>query len=146
MALKGGQTMDQDILNFIQDKQIDSFPKLRFLLFLRQHPHLSGCPQKLAELMYVETPLVEKIANDLQRVGLLEGGHDNGYNLINEPDLKTWLEKLAKAFEHPLARQELLAQVSKPGHTSHNRRGRLDSSHFESRKSNSRLELFIPLK
>lgn len=32
--------MDAGLADFIRAKQIDSFSKLRFLLFLRQHPHL----------------------------------------------------------------------------------------------------------
>jgi hypothetical protein len=102
--------VDKGLANFIRDKQIDSFSKLRFLLFLRQNPHLRGGIQQLAERMYIEAPLVEKLITDLRRVGLLEG-EKNDYILPNEPHLKLYLESLARAFEQPLARQELLEQI-----------------------------------
>lgn len=105
--------MDKGLANFLRDKQIDSFSKLRFLLFLRQHPRLQGCAQQLAERLYIEAPLVEKMIADLQGVGLLEG-EKNNYRLCDEPNLKLYLENLAKTFEQPLARQELLEQIKHP--------------------------------
>lgn len=108
--MEGPTTMDKGLVNFLRDKQIDSFSKLRFLLFLRHHPRLQGCAQQLAERLYIEAPLVEKIIADLQGVGLLEG-EQNDYRLPDEPGLKLYLENLARAFEQPLTRQELLAQI-----------------------------------
>jgi DNA-binding IscR family transcriptional regulator len=105
--------MDTGLADFIRDKQIDSFSKLRFLLFLRQHPQLSGGVQQLAERMYIEAPLVEKMITELRRVGLLEG-EKNHYILPNEPTLRIYLESLARAFEQPLARQELLERIKQP--------------------------------
>ncbi|MBE7549570.1 MAG: MarR family transcriptional regulator [Anaerolineales bacterium] len=102
--------MDTGLADFIRAKQIDSFSKLRFLLFLRQHPHLRGGVQQLAERMYIEAPLVEKMIADLQGVGLLEG-EKNDYILPDEPSLKLCLENLARTFEQPLTRQELLEQI-----------------------------------
>jgi hypothetical protein len=102
--------MDKGLAGFIHDKQINSFPKLRFLLFLYKHPHLSGGFQQWAERMYVETSLLEKLINELQTVGLLKQ-EKNGYILNDEPSLKTCLEDLARTFEAPLDRQELLNQV-----------------------------------
>jgi hypothetical protein len=56
---------------------------------------------------------VEKIIADLHRAGLLErlGQH---CRLLDEPSLRASLHFLARAFENPLTRQELLDQV-KPG-------------------------------
>lgn len=123
----------------IVNKQIDSFPKLRFLLFLRQNPYLNGNTQNLAEKLYIEAPLVEKLIHDFQQVGLLEVGQGNYcYRLSNEPDLKTWLEKLAAMFDQPVARQELLARVRKPRRT--------HSTYPESHKASSRMEQMVPLK
>lgn len=102
--------MNTILATFIRDKQINSFPKLRFLLFLCQHPQLAGCPQQWAERLYIEPPLAEKLIADLQKVGLLEG-KNNGYALCDEPDLKAHLRDLVKLFENPLDRQELLDRV-----------------------------------
>jgi hypothetical protein len=117
--------MDKGLVNFLRDKQIDSFSKLRFLLFLRQHPRLEGCAQHLAERLYIEAPLVEKLIAELQGVGLLER-ETNDYILPDEPNLKFYLEILAYAFEQPLARQELLDQIKQRPEQS--RGNRLDIS------------------
>ncbi len=140
--------MDQGVLNFIRDKQIDSFPKLRFLLFLRQNPQLKGDTQKLAEKLYIEAPLVERLIHDLLRVGLLEAGQSSNisYSLKLEPASKMLLDKLAAAFDHPVARQELLAQVRKPIETVRQRGSRVDTSHSESWKFPSQKKLFIRVK
>jgi hypothetical protein len=60
--------------------------------------------------MYIEAPLIEKMIADLRGVGLLEG-EKNVYMLPDEPSLKVCLENLARTFEHPLARQELLEHI-----------------------------------
>lgn len=104
--------MNNALTHFIQENHINSFSKLRFLLLLRQRPHLRGCPQQLAEQMYLEAPLVEQLITDLQAVGVLEG-KQQGYSLRNEPNLRACLDGLAAAFEHPLTRQELLKQIKK---------------------------------
>lgn len=134
-------------MNFLRNKQIDSFPKLRFLLFLRKNPHLNSNTQNLAEKLYIEAPLVEKLLHDFQRVGLLEEGQGNNcYRLSDEPDLKIWLEKLAAMFDQPVARQELLAKVRKPSEAGNNRRGRVHPTYSESHKASNRIEQMIPLK
>jgi hypothetical protein len=102
--------MDKGLANFIRDKQINSFPKLYLLLFLYKNPLLNSSIQQLVERLYIEAPLVEKITHDLQAVGILKQEH-NYYILCNEPAFRNSLEKLARAFEHPLTRQELLEQV-----------------------------------
>jgi len=50
--------MDDDIINFVRDKQINSFQKLRFLLFLYQHPNLNATTQKFAERLYLDDVLL----------------------------------------------------------------------------------------
>lgn len=140
--------MDQGVVNFIRDKQIDSFPKLRFLLFLRQNPQIKGNTQNLAEKLYIEAPLVERLIHDLLKVGLLEAeqGSNNSHYLNLVPASKMWLEKLAVEFNHPVARQELLAQIKKPIETVNQPGSRVDTSHSESWKLPSPKGLFVQVK
>jgi hypothetical protein len=111
--------MIQKLAQFIREKQINSFQKLRFLLFLRQYPRLYGCLQQIADQMYLEAPLVEQMIAEFQAVGLLEG-RPFDYRLRDEPGLKGYLDELLAAFEHPLTRQELLELVKKDNNTLRN--------------------------
>ena len=103
--------MNSLVANFIRANRIDSFQKLRFLLFLHQHPESTGTSQEFAERLYLaDVSLLEKIVADLQRVGLLDCAGSR-YALHSEPTVKAELQCLIKTFEDPLARQELLDQV-----------------------------------
>lgn len=103
--------MNAAITNFLRAKRIDSFQKLRLLLFLYQHPESSGTNQEFAERLYLgDVRLLEKITGELQAVGLIEDV-EGRYTLRWEPALKSLLGDLARTFEHPLARQELLDQI-----------------------------------
>lgn len=99
-----------NLTNFIRNKQINSFQKLYFLLFLQQYPGVEGTSQDFAERLYLDTLLLETIITDLQRVGLLVYA-EYGWRLSDESDVKTHLQQLVGAFECPLTRQELLKQV-----------------------------------
>ena len=103
--------MDNIVANFLQVKRIDSFQKLRFLLFLHQYPDVKGTCREFAKRLHLgDLPLVENIIADLHHAGLVVRlGHH--YRLFDEPTLEACLHLLAKAFEDPLARQELLDRV-----------------------------------
>ena len=108
----GGLQMNDMVASFIRVKRIDSFQKLRFLLFLRQRPELTGTSRVFAELLYLgDVRLLEEIITDLQMAGLVDCVGENRYKLCDEPDVRSGLQYLARAFEDPLARQEILAQV-----------------------------------
>ncbi len=103
--------MNEMVNNYIRTKNIDSFQKLRLLLFLHQHPHLKGTSQELAARLHLgDTSLIENIITDLHQAGLINqvGNH---YQLPDEPELRSQLQHLAHAFEHPVTRQELLKHV-----------------------------------
>jgi len=103
--------MNEVITDFLRTKRIDSFQKLRLLLFLYQHPESSGTNQEFAEHLYLgDVRLLEKITGDLHVVGLVHEV-EGRYRLHWEPALKWLLGDLARTFEHPLARQELLDQI-----------------------------------
>jgi hypothetical protein len=103
--------MNEAVTNFIQTKQINSFQKLRFLLFLHQHPGSSGTNQEFAARLHLgDIPLLEKITTDFQMVGLIDNV-EGRYTLRWGPTLQSILGDLARTFEHPLTRQELLNRV-----------------------------------
>lgn len=103
--------MDSSIVNYLRTKRIDSFQKLRLLLFLYQHPEVNGTQRELAEQLYLgDIPLLTALLTDLYKAGLLEQG-ENGYRLRNEPDITGFVQNLAGAFEHPVTRLEILNHV-----------------------------------
>lgn len=103
--------MGDMVASFIRAKHIDSFQKLCFLLFLHQHPDLIGTSQEFAERLYLgDVQLLEEIITDLQMVGLVDCV-ENRYKLRNEPNVRSRLQYLARSFEDPLSRQEILDQV-----------------------------------
>ncbi|MFN8456116.1 MAG: hypothetical protein U0401_15855 [Anaerolineae bacterium] len=105
-------------INFLHTKQIDSFQKLRFLLFLEQHPTFEGTAQEYAQHLHLGSGLLlSDIIHELQNVGLLVNGADC-WQLADTLEVKEDLQHLAKAFENPLTRQEILSQL-KPPTTTH---------------------------
>jgi hypothetical protein len=107
--------MDERTSDFIRTMQIDSFQKLRLLLFLQRHPEMKGTSQEFARELYLgDITLLETIITELYRVGLVDR-IENGCKLPNQPEIRTNLQFLAQAFEDPMARQKLLDQV-RSGH------------------------------
>lgn len=103
--------MDSSVVNYLRTKQIDSFQKLRLLLFLYQHPEVKGTQRELGEQLYLgDTLLLTALLADLDKAGLLEQG-ENGYRLCSEPDITSFVQNLARAFEHPVTRLEILNHV-----------------------------------
>jgi uncharacterized Fe-S cluster-containing protein len=102
--------MNEVALNFLRSSNVATIHKLRVLLFLQRHRELSGDCQQLARRLFVSVPLLEDICNELTITGLLDCTK-NSYFLRNEPDHVSCLECLARIFEDPVARQELLDQV-----------------------------------
>ncbi len=104
----------------IQAMHIDSYQKLRFVLFLNQHPKIKGTSQEFAERLHLgNTLLLEEILADLQKAKLVDCV-ENCYSLHDEPNIRSTLRRLAQAFEEPLARQEILDQVKHNPPAGHN--------------------------
>jgi hypothetical protein len=104
--------MNDILVNFIRAKRIDSFQKLRFLLFLYQRPGLTGTCQELARQLYLgDELLVRRIIADLQRVGLLVIDTGGCCGLEIKPEVRMSLDHLARAFADPLLRQMILDQI-----------------------------------
>ena len=109
---RGAWKMD-GITKFIRARRIDSFQKLRLLVFLHQHHQSSWTSQEIAERLYLGTvPLLEGILADLRTAGLVDC-IGNGCTLKNEPGVRLCLHRLGKMCEDPLARQQILDQVTR---------------------------------
>lgn len=101
------------ITDFIRNRRIDSFQKLRFLLLLQRKPQLTATTQEFAAYLHLgDESLLKKIIQDLQMVGLVECLGDR-CKLPDEPEIRLLLHQLAKAYEDPLARQKILAHLNK---------------------------------
>jgi hypothetical protein len=100
-----------EIGRFIQANHIDSFQKLRVLVFFYQHPEASWTGPQIAEQLYLgDRPLLEEIIAELQAVGLVKcAAHRCKLNDV--PGVKLSLRHLVNTCENPLARQEILDQV-----------------------------------
>ena len=111
--------MDEQVVNFIRANRIDSFQKLRIVLFLYERTGLSGTCQELARQLYLgDELLVRKIMTDLQSVGLLVVDEFECCGLVDQPEIKISLQRLFRAFEAPLTRQKILEMVN-TGSSSH---------------------------
>jgi hypothetical protein len=102
----------KDVTSNSYARYIDSFQKLRFLLFLYHHPNIEGTLQEFAEKLYLgPTPLLEKIIMDLQQAELIDQV-ENCYKLPDKPKIRSWLQGLATDFEDPVTRQRMLDQIN----------------------------------
>ena len=103
--------MEDKTAKFIRASQIDSFQKLRFLLFIYQHPALTGTIKEFGSCLYFgDTPITEKIIADLCQAGLLDCA-EGRYRLCQNPEVNSCLACLSSTFDDPLARQRILDQV-----------------------------------
>lgn len=97
---------------FLSDRRIDSFQKLRILLWLYRHPHLNLTCQELSQQLYLsDMPLIESMLVELNSAGLVNC-QENYCMLIDQPELRSCLRCLAERFEDPMARQSLIDRIS----------------------------------
>lgn len=105
--------MSNPTLSHSFSRHIDSFQKLRFLLFLHYHPNLQATSQELAERSFLgHTPIFEILIADLHRAGLIERV-GNCYKLHDHPEVRSFMQYLARLFEDPLARQQILEKFNR---------------------------------
>lgn len=99
--------MNDNVKSFVRNRQIDSFQKLRMLLYVFEHPHSIETCQDLANHLFLETPLVERIVRELQRAGLIHQVQSK-YTVSDEPDVHLCLQQISNSFNDPVARQRVL--------------------------------------
>jgi hypothetical protein len=103
--------MNDVLTRFIQEKQIDSFQKVSFLLFLYRHAISNEITHEFArQLNFAGDPILEEVVNELTASGLLQQ-RSGRYILQNAPDIREGLAYLVEAYEDPMARQALLGQL-----------------------------------
>jgi hypothetical protein len=101
-----------DLTQFIRARRIDSFQKLRLLIFLHRQPESSWTSREIAERLYLgDVPLLEGIVADLRSAGLVDCVA-NRCTVHDEADVRSCLQCLAETCEDPLARQQILDQVT----------------------------------
>jgi len=114
--------MTEKIAQFIQTRCIDSYQKLRVLLFFHDHADSSWTSAQIAARLYLgDESLLEKIVTDLQAAGVVDCDARR-CRLCNEAGLRAKLQHLVKTCENPLARQEILDNI---------RRHNLASYHYQ---------------
>jgi hypothetical protein len=103
--------MVNEIVKFIQTKHIDSFQKLRLLIFLHQHPESSWTSQEIAERLYLgNVPSLEGMIAGLREAGLVNCAGSR-CKVCDEASVRARLQNLVKTCENPLTRQEVLDRV-----------------------------------
>ncbi|MCB0116759.1 MAG: hypothetical protein R2873_28970 [Caldilineaceae bacterium] len=103
--------MNEVLTRFIEEKRIDSFQKVSFLLFLYQHAVRNEVTHEFArQLNFAGDPVLEEVVNELTSSGLLQQ-RSGRYILQNEPEIREGLAHLVAAYEDPMARQALLGQL-----------------------------------
>jgi hypothetical protein len=109
--LSSWERVTTEIVQFIQARHIDSFQKLRVLIFFHEHAESSWTSPQIATRLYLgDGPLLEKIIADLQAAGLVDCVA-NRCNLSDGAGVRLPLQHLVKTCENPLARQEILDTV-----------------------------------
>ena len=100
-----------EIVRFIQARHIDSFQKLRVLVFFYQHPESSWANPQLAKQLYLgDGPMLEEIIAELRAAGLVNCVA-HYCKLSDETGVRSLLRHLINICENPLARQEILDKV-----------------------------------
>ena len=103
--------MNPTLSSFISAKKINTFQKLRLLLLLHKNPHLDGTCQDFARQLHLgHSFYLEDICVELEEVDLVVQVKDR-YKLSDNPDIRQHLQDLAKAFDNPLTRQDILRQI-----------------------------------
>lgn len=108
-----------DIAKFIQARHIDSFQKLRLLMFLHEHAESGWTSQQMAERLYLgDVPWLEEMVADLQAADLIVCTATH-CKLSDDAHVRSGVQRLAKLCEDPLARQGLLDSVRHRASASH---------------------------
>jgi hypothetical protein len=100
-----------DMFNFIRANHVDSFQKLRFLIFLCGNSESSWSIQQIAEhLCLGDMPMLEDIIADMRAAGLVDYAGDH-CSLHKGWYVRSRLRRLAREWEDPQARQQILSYV-----------------------------------
>ena len=68
--LSGWERMTEEIVQFIQTRHVDSFQKLRVLVFFHKHSELSWTSPQIVERLYFgDGLLLEEIMADFENFG-----------------------------------------------------------------------------
>ncbi len=97
---------------FISDHKIDSYLKLQIMLLLHRRGQRRISLDELADQIFVaDTRSLERLLHELGAAGLL-CDEARRWRLADQPEIAYCLRCLECTFDDPLARQQLLKQIS----------------------------------
>ncbi len=92
-------------------RQIDSFHKVWLLLFLHQRLHEDGINRDyLRQVTFADAPTLDEAVYELQDAGLLIATGE-ALSLRDAQEVRSDLDTMARVFEDPLGRQDLLRRL-----------------------------------
>ena len=102
-----------DTCAFVQQRRLDSFQKLRLVLWLGRNPGREFNSAQLSAALHLsDQRLVDELVAELCETGVV-GCRDGLWTLADLPELRRCLDCLVVRFEDPLARQQLLAHIGR---------------------------------
>ena len=102
------------VSNFMLEKKIDSFQKLRLLLFLYHHPDMVGTSEQFGRQLFIsDSRLMDDLIYGLRTAGLIDNVGKR-YVLHDDPAVQMTLRRLDHFFDDPVTRQQLLDRVRRP--------------------------------
>lgn len=97
---------------FISDHKIDSYLKLQIMLLLHRSRERSLTLDELSDQVFVaDMHRLERLLGELDQAGLLYV-EARRWRLCDRPEVGYCLHCLTRTFDDPLARQQLLRQIS----------------------------------
>jgi hypothetical protein len=97
--------------DFVRERRLDSFQKLRLVLWLGHNPGRGFSSQQVSAALHVsDQRLLDGLLAELCETGVIccDGGL---WTLADLPELRRCLDCLAIRFEDPLLRQKLLDHI-----------------------------------
>ena len=101
---------DTNLSHFLHQHQIDSFNKVWFLLFLWQRSEQSISRSFARMATFSDERTLDEIIGELENAGLLTV-QDEKCTLRRESEIEMGLSAMLRAYEDPIARQQLLSRL-----------------------------------
>ena len=109
--MKRGQMLPASLERFMLLRQIDSFHKVWLLLFFHQRSHEDGINREyLRQVTFADAQTLNEAVDELQDAGLLIATGE-ALSLRDALEVRSDLDTMARVFEDPLGRQDLLRRL-----------------------------------
>ncbi len=104
------RALDENLSRFLAQRQIDSFSKVWFLLFLWQRSEEAINRDFARIATFSDERTLDEIIEELADVGLITVG-DGTCALRRETEIEVGLHAMLSTYEDPVARQQLLGRL-----------------------------------